>query len=152
MWISAAVIVATLVIDGFLIVRHSGSSDEREVSESALSAAKSLLPKVLSYDYSALDDFESRAKAGTTGEFRDDYLALIDGRIRPTATADKIVTRATVPEIGIVSAQADEVVVLAFVNQVTTRDGKNSRIDGSRVRLTLTRVKGSWKIQTLTPV
>lgn len=50
------------------------------------------------------------------------------------------------------SSTSDEVVVLAFINQVTTRDKDKTRVDGSRVRLTLTRVKGSWKIQTLTPV
>jgi Mce-associated membrane protein len=58
-----------------------------------------------------------------------------------------VVVKAEVAAQSVVSATADQVVVLLFVNQTTTStrlDGP--RVDLNRVRLTLVKVDGTWLV------
>jgi len=57
------------------------------------------------------------------------------------------VVKATVASSSVVRASENAVVVLLFVNQTTTSTRLEApRTDLNRVRLTMTRVGGAWKV------
>ena len=95
---------------------------------------------ILSYDYRHLDADFAAARKALTGSFASDYRATTSKMVRPGAEQYHVVVKAEVAAESVVSATADQVVVLLFVNQTTTStrlDGP--RVDLNRVRLTLAR-------------
>jgi Mce-associated membrane protein len=70
--------------------------------------------------------------------------------VRPGASQYHVVVKAEVAAASVVTATADQVVVLLFVNQTTTStrlDGP--RVDLNRVRLTLVKVDGDWLVKNV---
>ncbi|MET9388961.1 hypothetical protein ABZY20_00885 [Streptomyces sp. NPDC006624] len=124
----------------------------------ALAAARKAAPIVLSYDYRHLDKDFSRARAHLTGDFRDEYGKTTKAVVAPTAEKYRGVVRATVAAPGsggtsaasVVSASPDKVVVLLFVNQVTeSTQVTGARVDQNRVRMTMDRTGGGWKVSAV---
>lgn len=151
--VCALVLVASVAAVGMLLLQHRGHEGDAAARREVLSVAATVTPQVLSYDYSALDEYRARVADLTTGHFRDDITELIDATIKPKATAERIVTQATVPAVSIVSGTEDRVTVLAFVNQVTRKKGaKAPLIEGSRVRVEFVKVGSDWKIAEFEPV
>lgn len=112
---------------------------------SAVQAARSHAKEILSYDYRTLDHDLSAAKSDTTGDLRKKYGKLTSKLVGPKAQQHKVVVRAQVAEASVTQASPDRVVALLFVNQVTQSDLLDGpRIDQNRVRMTLTKVDGSW--------
>jgi Mce-associated membrane protein len=71
--------------------------------------------------------------------------------VRPTAEEVKAVVKAEVVASSVVRASQDRVVVLLFVNQTTTSTRvEGPQVDLNRVRMTLTRVGGDWKVSAVT--
>ncbi|MBV9871880.1 MAG: hypothetical protein JO214_14785 [Frankiaceae bacterium] len=119
----------------------------------AVAAAKSAVHTILSYDYRSLDADIKAAKADLTGEFAKEYAASAP-RLLTEAGQLKAIVQATVGFSGVVSATPDDVVVLLFVDQATVRQNPGSsvpttRIDQSRVRVTMTRVGDRWLVSSL---
>jgi Mce-associated membrane protein len=122
-------------------------------SESALSAAKSAVHVILSYDYRDISADISRAKADTTGVFARQY-ASTASKLLSEAKQVKAIVQATVGAAGIVDASPRQVVVLLFVDQASVRQtpGQSrptTRIDQSRVRATMSRVGDRWLVSDL---
>lgn len=122
-------------------------------SESALSAAKSAVHTILSYDYRAISADITHAKADTTGVFARQY-ASTASKLLSEAKQVKAIVQATVGAAGVVSTSPNEVVALLFVDQASVRQtpGQSqptTRIDQSRVRVTMTRVAGRWLVSDL---
>ncbi|MFC5219155.1 hypothetical protein [Streptomyces coerulescens] len=124
----------------------------------AVAAARKAAPVVLSYDYRHLDEDFEQARAHLTGDFRDEYGKTTKTVVGPTATKYKGVVKATVaapssggtPAASVVSASPDRVVVLLFVNQVTeSTQVSGARVDLNRVRMTMTRTDGGWKVSAV---
>ncbi|MDQ0993770.1 hypothetical protein [Streptomyces sp. V3I7] len=138
--------------------RYEQSRRTDQAREEALTAARKAAPVVLSYDYRHLDRDFPRARALLTGSFRDEYGKTTRTVVEPTAKKYHGVVKATVaapadggaPAVSVVSAAPEKVVVLLFVNQ-TTRSTQVSgpRLDLNRVRMTLTRTPGGWKVSKL---
>lgn len=121
--------------------------------QSAIDAARTRLPQLLSYDFHTLDRDLAGARSGTTGTFRDQFAELTTKVVAPAAQQQQIVTKTTVAGASVVSAEKDRVVLLVFLDQVTqTKADPSSRIDGARVRATLQRQDGQWLVSELTPV
>jgi Mce-associated membrane protein len=58
-----------------------------------------------------------------------------------------------VSESGVVSASSDRVVVLLYLNQATqNKNVQGTRMDLNRVRMTMVRVGGDWKISRAEPL
>ncbi|MQA84389.1 MAG: hypothetical protein GEV03_07150 [Streptosporangiales bacterium] len=113
----------------------------------ALSAARSHATEILSYDYRTLEEDIARAKADTTGEFRQQYTKTASAALTPTATEQKAVVEAQVRGASVVSAGRDQVVVLLFVNQAREREGDSQvKLDQNRVQMTLTKVDDKWLV------
>ncbi|AKJ09866.1 hypothetical protein ABB07_07475 [Streptomyces incarnatus] len=149
------VLVAGLVVAAVLGWQYREGRQAEQARGAALAAARQAAPVVLSYDYRHLDRDFARARALLTGHFRDQYGRTTKTVVAPTATKYHGVVKATVatpsdggaPAVSVVSASPDRAVVLLFVNQVTeSTQVSEPRLDLNRVRMTLTRTSGGWKV------
>jgi Mce-associated membrane protein len=148
----AMVVVTVGVAAGvvLLYLRQDQASRVETARAEALHAAREQLPQVLSYRHDTLDRDLDTAFRATTGTFQTDLAELQRTVIRPAAAADKIDTRTTVSDAGVVHGTEQEVVVLAFLNQLTTSQKQSTpRIDGARVRVIMLRVGDGWLISRL---
>ncbi|MGX1673013.1 hypothetical protein [Streptomyces sp. NPDC055400] len=149
-----ALLVAALVAAGVLGWRYHETSRADQARGQALTAARQAAPVVLSYDYRHLDRDFAAARTRLTGHFRDEYGKTTTTVVGPTARNYHGVVKATVaqpaggtPAASVVSATPDRAVILLFVNQVTkSTQVQGSRVDQNRVRMTLTRTGGGWKV------
>lgn len=147
--VALALAVGAAVFTG---LKAYGANADAEARTDALSAAKTRVPALLSYENATLEDDLARALDQTTGAFRDDYAKILTDVVTPTAGERRISTSASVSAAGVVSGGRDEVVVLLFLTQTTTAKGDRSSVSGSRVEVTMTRVGDDWKIAGLKPV
>jgi Mce-associated membrane protein len=75
-------------------------------------------------------------------------------RLLSEATQLKAIVQATVGASGVVSTSRSDVVALLFVDQATVRQTPGektptTRIDQSRVQVTMTNVGGNWRVSEL---
>jgi Mce-associated membrane protein len=131
---------------------ESGSLRSSE-SATALAAAKSEVRTIMSYDYRSIDADIAAAEADTTGVFSHQYAGTAHDLLSQARQLRAIV-QATVGSAGVVSASPDAVVVLLFVDQASVRQTPGdktptTRIDQSRVRVTMTNVNGHWLVSAL---
>ncbi|MGW5474121.1 hypothetical protein [Streptomyces chartreusis] len=145
-----AALVATAVLGWQYRDGHRTESARTQ----ALTAAQKAAPLVLSYDYRHLDKDFARARTHLTGGFRAEYGKTTKAVVGPTAKKYRAVVKATIaapttgsPAASVVSASPDKVVVLLFINQVTeSTQVAGARVDLNRVRMTMARTDGEWKV------
>ncbi|RVW06545.1 h domain protein [Rhodococcus spongiicola] len=158
--VAGAVVLALVVGVGILF---KGYLDDRAIERAdrgteqarvdAVQAASNQATAMLSYNYNDVDDQLAAAADGLTGDFKDDYNKLVQETIAPGAKEGKITVEATVQAASIVSATAEEAVVLLFVNQITTSDASpDAATTGSRVRMYMHKDGDRWLTDKLTPV
>jgi Mce-associated membrane protein len=113
---------------------------------------------VLSYDHRRLEADFTAARGHLTGAFEEEYGRTTSKVVGPTAKKYRGVVKASVvappdggaPAASVVSVSPDRAVVLLFVNQVTTSTQvTGSRVDLNRVRMTMTRTSGGWKVSAV---
>ena len=152
--IAAALSVALLVADIVLwLGGHHAAAVERSRSQ-AVTAARQAARDILSYDYRNLKADIAKAKSETTGVFAKQYAGSADTLLAQAAQLRAIVQATPASPPAIVSATADEVVVLVFIDQASVKQPAGqktpaTRIDQSRVRMTMTKVGGAWKVSQL---
>jgi hypothetical protein len=122
-------------------------------NQGAVAAAKSEVHSILSYDYRSISTDIARAKLDTTGVFAHQY-ASTASQLLSEAQQVKAIVQATVGSSGVVSTAPNEVVVLLFVDQASVRQTPGqktptTRIDQSRVRVTMSHVNGKWLVSDL---
>lgn len=150
--------VTGLVAAGLLAGTWRQDGRTRQARTQALAAARDAAPVILSYDYRHLDQDFAAAATRLTGPFLDQYRRTTGSVVAPTARQYHAVVKATVAKpasggddsVSVVSASPDRVVVLLFVNQVTESTRiTGPRLDLNRVRLTLARTSGGWKVSAV---
>ncbi len=140
----AVVLAAAVALAGWTADRRAGQRDQavRQALATAPAAAKALF----SYDYRTFDDSVANGRTFATGAFADEY-AQTTATLKSTATKQQAVVLAEVSATGVVSAEADRVELLLYLNQyrrnVTTAGEK---VDQNRVVLTMIPVRGEWKV------
>ncbi|WP_156094720.1 hypothetical protein [Nocardia lijiangensis] len=156
--------IATFAVLGILvgalgtatILLERSAADHRataEAEQAAKDSAESRIPRVLSYDFNTMDTEFASATDNLTGTFRTDFDRLSSSVIVPAAHRDSIITRAKVVGTSVVTADPGEVTLLLFLNQETTSTKyQGPRLDGSRVRVVMTKVADEWLISDITPV
>jgi Mce-associated membrane protein len=155
----AAAVVATLLCVPLAVAlptlatrEGDALSDERARSAAAV-AAKQAVETVLSYDYRTIDDDIANARADATGEFAEQYAASAE-QLADQAGQTRAIVQATASQPAVVAAEGDQVVVLLFVDQASVKQlddaaSPATRIDQSRVRVTMSRVGDRWLISQL---
>jgi Mce-associated membrane protein len=144
----AGVVTLALVLTAGLVALRARTAARTETARTAAqAAAESDVVDLLSYDYRHLDRDFARARSHLTGRFVADYTTTTQHTVRPLAPQVHAVVKATVASSSVVRASENKVVVLLFVNQTTTSTRLDApRTDLNRVRLTMTRVGGGWKV------
>lgn len=131
---------------------------DNSVRESATARAESVRAategtiSLLSYTPDEVERQLNDARGLLTGEFLESYTSLINQVVIPGAKQQQISATATVPKAGSVSADADEAVVLVFVNQAVTVGAAAPTSSASSVQVTLVKSGGKWLISEFTPV
>lgn len=140
----AIVLAVTLVLAGLAVARHKASERARV---SAAKAAQQAAVAVLSADYRQLDANIKRAESWLTPSFRKDYLQLAQQAFGQLARDNHLLLTSTVVGYGVREASPDRVVVLLFVDQVSTTLNKPTpKLAQNRVRMTMRKVDGRWLV------
>lgn len=143
----SAVLLAA--ISGWLVVAAPGRGGSVSQRDQALSAAKTSVALILSYDYRTFDAGLAKARAQLTGRANTDYVQAMTGTIKPAAEKSKVVVQAQTENAGVetVSADGTQVTVVVFGQQKVTNTALTApRIDPFRVRATLNLVHGHWLV------
>lgn len=138
----AAVALTALLVVAAVVVTVLDRQQRRidDAGAAALEQSRTAAETVLSYGYTTLDEDFAEAVALSTGQFREDYERTSEGAVRDVATQTQAEVRADVISAGVVSASADRVVVLLFVDQTTVSNRLDRpQTDQNRVRLTMVR-------------
>ncbi|MGW7713766.1 hypothetical protein ACWGKK_05550 [Streptomyces chartreusis] len=147
-------LLAALVATAVLGWQYRDGHRTESARTQALTAAQKAAPVVLSYDHRHLDKDFARARTHLTGGFRAEYGKTTKAVVGPTAKKYRAVVKATIaapatgtPAASVASASPDKVVVLLFINQITeSTQVSGARVDLNRVRMTMTRTDGGWKV------
>ena len=144
------VLVAGAVTAWFM---HARASAVEAARTQAADSAKQSVTTLLSYDYASIDNAAKARADLLTGKFKDDYARLVTDTVAPAAKSRKLVTRTTVAADSVISADRHQVALLMFLNQESQADGAAQPIyTGSRVRVTVQQVDGTWRVAEMTPL
>ncbi|MGN9789620.1 hypothetical protein ACTMTU_00710 [Streptomyces sp. OZ13] len=154
----AVLVVLGLTAVGVLGWEYAEGRRTDAARTEAVAAARKAAPVVLSYDHRRLEADFAAARGHLTGAFEEEYGRTTSKVVGPTAKKYRGVVKASVaappdggaPAASVVSVSPDRAVVLLFVNQVTTSTQvTGSRVDLNRVRMTMTRTSGGWKVSAV---
>jgi Mce-associated membrane protein len=150
--VSLAVLVLLVAGAGFwdasLASQQSQTQQTQNAENAAMAAATTDVGQILSYDYQHLTADLAQASRDTTGEFNSQFAVLATELISPAATQQHTITKATVPDVSVVSATGNQVVVLAFVDQSTTdKSQPKAQKNVSQVKVTMQNVGGRWLVE-----
>lgn len=163
--VAGALVVLLVVLDLVLWDNYQDNKDDKAAADKrqnaavsqtykgALTAAKKLIPLVLTYDYKTIDADIERASAGLTGNFKKAYTQLLQQSVAPQAKSKKVSTKTTQVGASVINAndKSNSVSVLIFVDQETTTGTKKS-VAGSRITVSMKKVGKDWLIAQLSPV
>jgi Mce-associated membrane protein len=143
---AALVVAVALLVLALRLPTSGGSAGQRD---QALSAAKTEVATILSYDYRSFDSGVAGAGARLTGRARSDYLKAMQTSIKPSAVKGKVIVQAQTDAAGVESVSPDgtQVTVDVFGEQKVTNSSLSApRTDPFRVRATLDLVGGHWLV------
>ena len=147
------VMVALLVLTaGWLYWDGSSRRDARAAGLEAMQAARESVVAVFSYRAETVEKDLDTARERLTGRFLDDYTQLVKTVVVPDAKQRRISAAAKVAAAAVVSAEPDNAVVLAYVDQTTTEGADNPTVARSTVRVTMEKVDGRWLISGFQPI
>jgi Mce-associated membrane protein len=122
--------------------------DDAAVRASAVEAAERYTALLTSYDAATLEEDVARVRAVSTDGFADEYAETIDS-LRDQITGQSTVSVGTVVGAGLEAVEGDTATVLVAVDQALTAQGQGARTEANRVRMTLVRQGGSWRVSAV---
>lgn len=140
----AVVLAVAVALVGWDLMRMDGRADARKAAQ--VVAADSA-ERILSYDHASYDKGVAAARSLMTKGFAKEYADTVD-TVRAEVVETESVVKAEVVAASVVSAEADRVETLLFVNQTTTgKQVEQPRVDLNRVVVTLVRGReGAWLV------
>lgn len=149
--------LAALAVAGLYGYHAHRDGQVDEARDEAPAAADRALEQVLSYDYRHLHADEARAGRYLTARYKQKnhfaatYRLLAEGKNGSPgpALATKTVVTAHVLGTAVVDAAPDEARVLLFVNQSSTKAGRNPVIFQNRVVATMVKSGNAWLVDDL---
>lgn len=137
----------------FFIQYRPDQQIDDAAAHQAIRAASDGAVALLSYSPDSLDRDFAKAKSHLTGDFLAYYDKFTEQVVAPAARQNHITTTARVVRAAISELHPNSAVVLVFLDQTTTsKDKPEPVVTPSGVRVTLTKVKGSWLISKFDPV
>jgi Mce-associated membrane protein len=122
-------------------------------AQRAVQAASDGAVATLSYSTGSMDRDFANARSHLTGDFLAYYDKFTKQIVMPTVQQKQLAQTATVVRAAASELEPNSAVVLVFLNETTTgKDKPQPLITPSSVRITLTKVSGSWLISKFEPV
>jgi Mce-associated membrane protein len=151
--LAASVIAAMgLAIGLFFFQYRPDRQIDDAAARRAIQAASDGAVAVLSYSSDSLDRDFANAKSDLTGDFLAYYNKFSQDIVAPAVRGKQLTQTASVVREAVSELHPDSAVVLVFLNETTTEKGKPQPLTTpSSVRITLTKVNGSWLISKLDP-
>ncbi|MEH0934265.1 hypothetical protein [Micromonospora psammae] len=148
--VAAIVLAATVAGLGWW---NGHRADQRDAAvRQALATAPAAAKAIFSYDYRTFDDSIANGRTFATGQFGEEY-AQTTKALKQTATTQQAVVAAEVSATGVVTATADRVELLVYLNQYRRNvNTAGEKVDQNRVVLTLVPVDGEWKVSRATAI
>jgi Mce-associated membrane protein len=135
----------------FFLYRPDRQIDDA-AAQRAIRAASDGAVASLSYSPDSMNRDFANAKSHLTGEFLAYYDEFTKEIVTPMAQQKHIAQTAVVVRAAVSELHRDSAVVLVFLNETTTsKDKAQPLTTPSSVRITLTKVNGSWLISKLDP-
>ena len=152
--LTASVIAAVgLAACLFVVQYHPDRQLDDAAAQRAVRAASDGAVAALSYSSENMDRDFARARSHLTGDFLAYYDHFTKEIVIPTVQKKQLGQTATVVRAAVSELEPNSAVVLLFLNETTTgKDKPQPLITASAVRITLTKVSGSWLISKLDPV
>lgn len=152
--LAVSVIAAVALAAGvfFLQYRPDRQLDDA-AARRAIQAASDGAAAALSYSTDSMDRDFANAKSHLTGEFLRYYDTFTKQIVTPAVQQKHITQTAAVIRAAVSELHPDSAVVLVFLNETTASVGKpQPLITPTSVRITLTKVSGTWLISKLDPL
>jgi Mce-associated membrane protein len=128
-------------------------SPDAAAAHAAVDAARDGTVALLSYKPDTLNQDFAAAKSHLTGDFLNYYDQFTQQVVTPAAKEKAVTTTAQVVGAAVSELHSNSAVVLVFVNQATTsKDRPDPALASSSVRVSLTKVHGTWLITKFDPV
>jgi Mce-associated membrane protein len=153
--ILALLTVAVLVAAAFAATEVQQQGSAVDARNEAPAAAEQAAKAILSYDYRRLPTDRKRAEQFLTASYQKQYdktFTLLEKQQDGTpgaAIQTKTSVSASVLGSGVMDADSDTARVLVFVNQVSTRPGRDPQIFQNRVAMTMKQVEDRWLVDSL---
>jgi Mce-associated membrane protein len=146
--IAAGVIALLLAV--LLVLQVLEQADRKPIKQARLdasAAARSAVVALISVNYQSLAAGKAKAEKTLAPKFRPEYDKFLTS-LQSTATQNKLVSSASVESSGVLSASADHVKVLLFVDQISTNASRSApRIDQPRVTMKMVKLEGKWLVE-----
>ncbi len=130
---------------------------DQQTDEAARQAAEDAAAEgavaVLSYSPESLDQDIADAKSHLTGEFLSYYTNFTQQVMASAAREQQIKTTANVVQAAVTDMEPNSAVVLVFVNKYSASKAQPAPVPSpATVRVTLSKVDGSWLISQFEPL
>ena len=139
----AALLVATAA---FLQWDYGSRRAAERAGAQALGAARDSITAMGSYRPDDVEQTLTAARERLTGSFLQDYTQAIRTVVIPNARQRRMTSTVTVPAAGVISAERDRAVLLAYVDQSVSEGAEKPVINPSRYRVAMEKVDGRWLI------
>jgi Mce-associated membrane protein len=154
------ILLVTLVIAAYalaIFVFFAQYRPDREIDDAAahraIQAASEGAVASLSYSSNSIDRDVTNARSHLTGEFLAYYDKFTKEVVVPTVRQKNLTQTTTVVRAAVSELHPNSAVVLVFLDETTTGEDKQKPLKTpSAVRITLTKVRGSWLISKLDPL
>lgn len=151
--LAVVALLVALVLGGLAFRDWQQRRDLEQADEASRVAQAAVADKVealLSYRYATFDKDVAAAQRELTPRFREEYAPTV-AEIRKRALAQRRDQQAQVLAVGVVSADADRVRTLVFVNTLSAPQGAKQapRVMQNRVLVDLVRDDSGWLIDDL---
>lgn len=118
----------------------------------ASTAAREATTAMFSYTPATAQEALNGARERLTGQFRDQFTALINDYALPGAVQYKVSTQADVAAIAVVDADPTRVTLVLFVNQTATVGDQAPASTAFTARTTVEKVDDRWLIAAFEPI
>lgn len=143
---AAAAAAALIALSAWFGWDTSARDGAAEAGVQALAEARQSIVAMGSYQPDTAEQNLTAARDRLTGPFRDAYNQAIQTVVIPNAKGRKMSSEVTVPAAGVVSAEADRAVLLAYVDQTLTVPGERPVANPARYRVIMEKVDGRWLV------
>ena len=152
--LTASVIAAVALTACLFVLQYRPDRQlDDAAAQRAIQAASEGAVAALSYSSENMDRDFARARSHLTGDFLAYYDKFTKAIVIPTVQEKHLAQTAAVVRAAVSELGPDSAVVLVFLNETTTgKDKPQPLITPSSVKITLTKVRGSWLISKLDPV